>query len=323
MNFNISQEKAVLATVMATSFLAPFVGSSINLAIPAIGAELSGTAPQLSWVVAIFLLASAAFLLPFGRLADIIGRKRVFITGIMLFTIFSALCTLALSMPLLIAFRAGQGVAASMIFATGIAILTSVYPPARRGHALGVTASATYVGLSLGPVLGGFLCHYAGWRSIFYFTALISSFAALIAFWQLKEEWAGAKGEKFDLTGSLHYMTALTAILYSLSALSSNTWAKVLLPFGLSLMALFIYFEHKRPFPLIKVSLFYRNAVFAFSNLAAMINYSATFAVGFLVSLHLQVIMGYDPQVSGLIMLAQPIMMALFSPPCRNRFGQD
>ncbi|MPL69351.1 Riboflavin transporter RibZ [bioreactor metagenome] len=314
MKLTLSLETSVLVVVMITSFLAPFMGSAINLAIPAIGAEFSGGTLFLSWIVSGYLLASAAFLLPCGRLADIIGRKKILLIGIILFACFSLLSGLAWSMESIIVFRVGQGMATSMIFSTGMAILTSVYPPHKRGHAMGITASATYIGLSLGPVLGGFMNYYLGWRSIFFFSALAGVTAALIAAYRLKGEWADAKDETFDWLGSACYMIAITAVLYGLSSLSNTVWGKYSLVFGLVLLALFIVYESKQDYPIFRVELFRHNTVFAFSNLAAMINYSATFAVGFLVSLLLQVVMEYDSHVAGFILLAQPLMMAAFSP---------
>lgn len=314
MNLQLSLESAVLVVVMVTSFLAPFMGSSINLAIPAIGAEFNGTATMLSWVVAGYLLASAAFLLPFGRLADIVGRKKIYITGIVLFSLFALVSGFAWSIESMIFFRTCQGAASSMVFSTGIAILTSVYPPEKRGQAMGLTAAATYVGLSLGPVLGGFMNHYFGWRIIFYFTAVIGLTAALLAAWRLKGEWAGAKGEKFDFIGSLFCIGSLSAILYGFSEVSQNYWGKYMLGLGLCLLAGFIYYESKQKFPIFHVELFRDNKAFAFSNLAAMINYSATFAVAFVLSLYLQVVMEYDSQLAGLILLSQPLIMVLFSP---------
>ncbi|WP_312420110.1 MFS transporter [Anaerospora hongkongensis] len=314
MNLQLSLESAVLAVVMVTSFLAPFMGSSINLAIPAIGTQYSGSATVLSWVVAGYLLASAAFLLPFGRLADIVGRKKIYVTGIVLFSLFALLSGLAWSIESMIFFRVCQGAASAMIFSTGMAILTSVYPPERRGQAMGLTAAATYIGLSLGPVLGGFLNHNFGWRSIFYFTALIGLIAAILAAWRLKGEWADAKGEKFDLIGSFLCVGSLVAVLYGFSEVSQSRWGIYILGFGVMVTAVFICFESRQQYPIFHVSLFRDNKTFAFSNLAAMINYSATFAVAFVLSLYLQVVMGYDSQVAGLILLSQPIIMVVFSP---------
>lgn len=313
MKLNLSLERSVLIVVMMTSFLAPFMGSSINLAIPAIGTEFGGSTIFLSWVVSGYLLASAAFLLPFGRLADIIGRKKVLITGLFLFSCFALLSGFAWSAESIIVFRIGHGIATSMIFGTGMAILTSVYPPQKRGFAIGLTASATYVGLSLGPVVGGFMNHYLGWRSIFYFSALAGATAAVIALWRLKGEWAGAKGERFDFLGSLCYMLAITALLYGLSSVSAPL-GKYALGFGAALLGLFLLYESKQTYPILHIDLFRHNTVFALSNLAAMINYSATFAVGFMVSLLLQVAMGIDSDIAGLILLSQPLIMAVFSP---------
>lgn len=314
MKLAISLETSVLAVVMITSFLAPFMGSSINLAIPAIGEEFNGNTILLSWLVSGYLLSSAAFLLPCGRLADIIGRKKVLLTGIVLFSCFAIFCGIAWSMESLMLFRIGQGVATSMIFSTGMAIVTSVYPPHKRGRAMGLTASATYVGLSLGPVIGGFMTHYLGWRSIFYFSALTGIFAALISVWGLKGEWAYSKGEKFDLTGSACYMLAQASVLYGVASVANTLLGRYSLILGIILMGIFIIYEARQEYPILQVSLFRQNTVFTLSNLAAMINYSATFAVGFLVSLLLQVVLGYDSHVAGLILLSQPVIMALFSP---------
>jgi len=210
--------------------------------------------------------------------------------------------------------RTCHGAVSTMIFSTGIAILTSVYPPHKRGHAMGLTAAATYIGLSLGPVLGGFMTHQLGWRSIFFFTALLAGCVAILAIWRLKGEWADAKEEKFDIIGSLLYIVTIPTILYGLSSIANNITAKLLLAIGLALLAFFVYYESKLRFPIFRVSLFRDNRVFAFSNLAAMINYCATFAVSFIISLYLQVVMGYNSQIAGLIMLSQPLLMALCSP---------
>lgn len=313
-NKNLSQERVTLLVVTGTAFLVPFIGSAINLALPLLGEEYDSSALLLGWVVTAYLLAAAALLLPFGRLADIIGRRKVFLSGLGFFTLISFLCSQATSVEMLVALRLLQGVAAAMIFSTSIAILTSVYPPTRLGKALGVTVASTYTGLSVGPVLGGWMNHVFGWRSIFYFIVVISLLATMFtAFW-LKGEWRGAQGERYDLAGALLYVVGLTAFLYGVSSLSTSTRAWYAAGLGVVCLGLFVWFELGQEHPLIQMKLFVENITFAFSNLAAMINYSATFGLGFLLSIYLQVIMGYNSQTAGLILLSQPLMMALFSP---------
>jgi EmrB/QacA subfamily drug resistance transporter len=308
------QEKTALIVVTTTSFLTPFMGSSINLAIPSIGQEFSSSALHLGWIVTSYLLASAALLLPLGRLADIVGRKKIYVSGIFAFAVFTFLCSWSHSINQLIVFRVFQGLSSAMIFATGMAILTAVYPPQKRGKALGITVAGTYLGLSLGPVLGGMLNHQLGWRSIFYFTFALSVYAAGLAALRLKDDHSGTNGEKFDIPGSILYTAGLVACLYGLSSASENATARYIGLLGLILIVLFVWLEAKSEYPLIKIDLFVHNSAFAFSNLAAMINYSATFAVGFLISLYLQVSAGFTSQTAGLIMLSQPVLMTLLSP---------
>ena len=311
---NITQERAALIAVMATSFMVPFIASAINLALPSLGGEFHCSALLLSWVVTSYILASAAFLLPFGRLADIVGRRKVFIAGVALFSIFSFLCGMSGSVHLLITFRLLQGVASAMIFGTAMAILSSVYPPHRRGKVLGLSVASTYTGLSLGPVLGGWMNHAVGWRSIFFLIAVLSFLIPIYTNARLKGEWAGAEGEKFDLAGSFLYVLGLVAFLYGMSSIASSVWSRYIIALGLVLIVFFVRYELRQIHPLIELRLFIQNIGFAFSNLAAMINYSATFALSFLMSLFLQLILGYSSQAAGMVLLSQPLVMALFSP---------
>lgn len=314
MEQNAALKRYTLMVAATASFLTPFMGSSVNLAIPSIGRQFNADAYMLSWVATSYILASAAFLLPFGRLADIVGRKKVFLTGVAFFGLSSLLCGLAWTIETLIGFRVLQGIGSAMIFGTGMAILTSVFPPRERGKVLGINVATVYVGLSLGPVLGGTMNHNLGWQSIFYFTTVIAVFVFLLTVARLKGEWAGARGERYDFTGAVLYVVGLVALMYGFSSVAASGWAGYLLAAGLVLMLWFIRHETRLQQPLMNLHLFSRNVTFALSNLAALINYSATFAVGFLLSLHLQVVLGYDSQAAGMILLSQPVIMAAISP---------
>ncbi|ABK14118.1 MAG: MFS transporter [Methanothrix sp.] len=305
------QSCALVVSVIG-SFLTAFMSSSINIALPAIGSELSMDAVMLSWISTAFLLAAAVFLVPFGRLADIYGRKRIFGYGIALFTLASILAPVSRSASMIIAARFVQGVGAAMIFGTAVAILTSVFPLRKRGRVIGINAASVYLGLSLGPVLGGILTQYLGWRSLFVATVPIGALA-LALLMNLRGEWADARGERFDLSGSLVYGISIMALVYGMSLLPSSAGRFVTVA-GLAGLVLFLYLETKAENPVIEVDLFKSNRVFALSNLAALINYSATFATGFLLSLYLQYIKALDPRSAGLVLLAQPLMMTILSP---------
>lgn len=312
MNTSISKQVTLIIATTA-SFLSPFMFSSINIALPAIGQEFSMDAILLGWIATSYLLASAMFLVPFGRIADIYGRRKIFIYGILIYTISSFLAAISTSSALLISFRVLQGIGSAMIFGTGVAILTSVFPANERGRALGINTAAVYLGLSLGPFLGGLLTQHFGWRSIFFLNIPLGLIIMVLVLWKLKGEWAEARGERFDLTGSIVYSLALAATIYGFSLLPTSLGILLVL-LGAAGMVIFVKWEVKTKSPVVNISLFGNNAAFAFSNLAALINYSATFAVTFLLSLYLQYVKGLSPQSAGLILVSQPVVMTIFSP---------
>ncbi|MBC7106615.1 MAG: MFS transporter, partial [Firmicutes bacterium] len=275
-----------------------FMGSAVNLAIPSIGAEFHAPAVMLNWIVTSYLLASAAFLVPFGRLADLYGRRRVFLVGTGLYALLSLGSALARSGEILLACRVLHGLGGAMIFGTGVAILTSVFPPQERGRVLGLNTAAVYAGLSLGPIIGGFLTHQLGWRSIFFANFALGLVVLVATVVGLKGEWRGAAGERFDPYGAVAYSLSLAALMVGISTAGSFAGASWLFLLGAAGLLGFVGWELRLSHPVLDLRLF-RNVVFAFSNLAALINYSATFGVGYLLSLYLQMVKGLDPQRAG------------------------
>ncbi len=306
-------KRSALLIATFSSFLTPFMVSSINIALPAIGSEFQMSAVLMSWVPTSYILSAAMFLVPFGRLADIHGRKRVFAYGMWIFTLSSLALAFSPSAAVLITLRVLQGFGSAMIFGTGMAILTSVFPAAERGRVLGINVAAVYLGLSLGPVFGGFLTHQFGWRSIFLVNVPLGLFVIYLVVAKLNREWAEAQGEEFDAIGSLLYAFTLVALIYGLSRLPSRSGVWFILT-GMAGGLLFVRWDKRAASPLLNMDLFFHNPAFAFSNLAALINYSATFAVTFLLSLYLQYIKGFTPQHAGMILISQPVVMAIFSP---------
>jgi EmrB/QacA subfamily drug resistance transporter len=302
--------RLILFAIIITSFINPFLGAAINVALPAISGEFSMGAIGISWVPMAFLLSSAVFLVPLGKLADIKGRKRIFFVGNIIIALSSILCALSPSGDMLILFRAIQGIGSAMVFGTGIAIITSVYPPTERGKAIGFTVTSVYIGLSLAPFLGGILTQYLGWRAIFYLTIPFEMIVIWVIWRYVKEEWADAKGEKFDLSGSLIYLLSMSAFMFGFSRLPDLS-AIFLTSAGFLGLIIFSIVEMRVKSPIFNIRLFASNRLFAFSNLAALINYATTFGITFLLSLYLQYIKGLSPRDAGMVLITQPVLMAI------------
>ena len=303
----------MLIAASLAAFVTPFMSAAVNVALPSIGRELGASTGLMSWVATSFLLAAAVLLVPLGKLADIRGRRKLFAAGMAVFSVASLACVFAPSVPVLIALRAAQGIGGAMIYGTGTALLTSVFPAGERGRALGINVGTTYIGLSIGPFLGGLLTQHLGWRSLFLAAAVIGLAGLAVTLAGVRGEWAEAKGERFDLTGSLVYTAGLLAFMGGLAVLPAAAGIALLIG-GAACLSGFALLERRVAHPVLSIALFRGNPVFTFSNLAALISYSATFSVSYLMSLYLQEVRGMSPQSAGLLLVCQPVLQAAFSP---------
>lgn len=307
----MDQRYVVLVATTVSSFLTPFMASAVNVAVPMIEKEFALDAIFLAWISTAFLLSTAMFLIPMGKLGDIKGRKKLFIVGISIFAISALFCSISISGAMLVVFRFLQGIGSAMIAGTAIAMVTSAFPPQERGKVLGINTSAVYVGLSSGPFFGGIITQFLGWRAVFavpIFLALIPIYLAS----RTKEEKVEVK-DHFDFKGAILFSSALFLLIYGFSNLP-NPLGFGLVFFSIAVLIVFVFVETKSAQPMLNVGLFRRNVVFAMSNLAALLNYSATFSVAFLLSLYLQIVKGLSPQDAGIILLSQPVVMAVLSP---------
>ena len=306
-------QRTALIVVCLGAFITPLMLSAVNVAIPTIAQGLTMDAITASWVALAYLLSSSVFLLPFGRLGDMYGRKRMFLSGMITVTIASILASIAPSALFLILGRMLQGMGAAMLFGTGIAILSSVFPPEKRGRVLGLSVSSVYLGLTCGPFAGGWVTQNFGWRSVFIFHIPVVVLVIVLALLNLKGEWRGPSGQKFDFPGTFIYGATVIALMYGFSILPGPSGFALILLSGIGFVIFFKY-EKRLKHPLFNVNLFSENPVFTYSCIAALIMYSSTFSMTFLMSLYLQNIRGFMPQFAGLIMISQPLVMTLFSP---------
>jgi len=308
------EQSLVLVVASVAGFLATFMASAINIALPVIGSEFDASAVTLSWVSLAYILAAGSVLMPAGRLADLYGRKRIFVWGLLLFAVMAFAVALSPSASVLIGLRVIQGLAAALVFAIGTAMVTLAYPPEKRGRALGLNVAGVYLGLTLGPVLGGVIVHNLGWRAMFYIVGTLGLVNWILAAWGLRRvEWREPKVAPFDFLGSVIYALALPAFLLGFTWLPG--WQGIVsIVIGAAGLALFLWWETRAADPVLNVDLLARNRVFAYSNAAALINYAATFALTFLMSLYLQYTRGLDPQTAGFVLVAGMFVQTVFSP---------
>jgi EmrB/QacA subfamily drug resistance transporter len=314
---NEREKKVILLVACLASFLVPYTGSSITVALPAIAVQFNADAVTLGWITSAYIVSAALFIVPFGRVADILGRKKIFVLGVLIFTVSSLASALAPAAGFLIAARFVQGIGGAMLFATSVAMVTQVYGPGERGWALGITIATVYAGLSIGPFLGGILTDHFGWPAIFLINVPLGLATIALTLKGVSHEWADANGERFDLYGSVVYGIMVLSAIFGMLLLPDPVAGLWIFVAGCA-FAIFIWWEKRCTSPLLNLTLFSGNRTFVFSNIAAMINYGATFAVAVLLSLYLQYIRGFSAETAGFILIAQPVVQMIFSPIAGN-----
>jgi MFS family permease len=309
-----SQQTTTLLVTATSGFLSTFMASSVNIALPQIEAEFKLSAVLLGWIALSYVLSMGALLMPMGRVADIRGRKAVYMIGSVSFTVFTLACALAPSGWVLITLRLLQGAASALLFSTTTVLVILCYPPESRGRAVGLQVAGVYLGTTLGPVLGGLISHNAGWRSLFIIVGAAALLNSIVPFWKLRGvEWCEPRAAPFDYAGSAIWMVALSVLLVGFSYLPMISGI-VMIVAGVAGLAFFFWWETQAADPILSVGLLRSNPVFAFTNLASFINYSATFAMTFLMSLYLQYNRGLNAQIAGVVLVTGSFMQTVFSP---------
>ncbi len=307
-----SSPKITLFTSAFSSFISTFLASAVTISLPAIGKSFSLNTIELGWIISSYLLASAVTVVPIGKLSDVYGLKFFYSIGGWTLTISTLFCAIAPVPWLLFAGRVGQGIGAAAISSTSIAILSRTFSPEKQGKYLGLNISATYLGLTTGPFFGGFITQHFGWRSLFYCIIPFGLLITLLIQYGIAKLPPLSKKSRLDIFASVVFGAGLTSLLYGLSV-KPGVIALVLLCTSAVCFVIFIKRELTSSNPILGIALL-KHVGFAFSNLAALINYCATFAVTYTLTIFLQSVKNYSPQDSGLILMSQPIMMALLSP---------
>jgi MFS family permease len=309
-----AQRTMILFASSFGGFVITFMSSGINVGLTTINEDFHVSAVYLTWISISMVLVSAATLLPFGRLADAYGRMRFFIGSMVLFSVVSLASALAPSAAVLLALRMLIGVSLAIGSVTAPALVILAFPIQVRGRALGWNVLGVYLGVTVGPFLGGLIFHGIGWRGFFYVLAGMNMINVVLPVWKLRHiEWKEPKQGRFDLVGSLLYAAGLVALLLGFSLLPGITGA-ILLPAGVLVLAAFLWWESRAADPLLPVGLLKHNRVFAFANGAAFVNYAATAAMSLLMSYYLIVDRGLSQAVAGLLISAGSLVQALFSP---------
>jgi len=309
--------RAILIVVLISNFLVPFAGTALNVAVPMIGSEFRVAATTLTWIVSAYMISTVALSVPFGRIADIRGKRTVFMLGVAIFAATSFLVTLSHGMAMFIIFRIIMGAGAAMIFATNMPILIAAWPKNKRGRVIGIYVSMVYIGLACGPVLGGLLTGAFGWRYVQYLIALLSVVALIISLLKLPKE-AGRPASQseggIDPASVLLFVCAIIVFLYGFTAFGQNILSYACLAGGFVLLLIYLRYETRSKAPIFQIRVFRSNAPFLRANLAALFNYAATYAVGYIFAIYLQLVKGYPANIAGIILITQPVIMAIVAP---------
>jgi EmrB/QacA subfamily drug resistance transporter len=307
----------VLSVTTIGALMAAIDSTIVILGLPEMMVKLHADLVEMIWVIMAYILVSTVFLLTFGRIADMFGRVRMYNLGFVVFTIGSALCGFSGTATQLILSRMVQGAGAAMMVVNSVAIITEAFPANERGKALGINAVTFSFGGVAGPILGGLILTLADWRWIFFINVPVGIFGAIWGYRALKETSVRKKGEGFDIPGAVGFSLALTALLIALTlGIQLNfTSLPIMALFGFFVLgvAFFLWWERRAKNPVLDLSLF-RNRIYNFSVMSAMIQSLALFAVNFLIIFYLQGVLGYDPLKAALLLIPLPVMTSIIAP---------
>lgn len=305
-------QKTALFVAMVTSFMAPFMSAALNLSVTDISTQFNAPVDISTWVVNAYTLSTAAFSACMGSLADLRGRRKMILVGCIAFAATSALCALSPSIYLLVAFRFLTGISAAVVLAANVPLMLLYFTPQVKGRMLGISVSAVFVGLALGPTLGGVLNDTLGWRAIFVLGIVLSMLAFAFCL-RLKDDSKEASAS-FDHRGNTLYVIAIMLLMLGLTELTTQQWGPLVLCAGVLVLVVFVLFEWRCERPMLHVRLFAQSRAYGFSNLATMLNFAAVFAVSYTMAIYLQNVKGLDAAVAGLILIAQPLAQVVLAP---------
>jgi EmrB/QacA subfamily drug resistance transporter len=303
-----------LATVCIAQFMAPFMLTSVGVALPSLGRDLGASAVQLGLVEQLYVLSLAMAMLTFGRLGDIKGQRQMFLPGLVVFTLMTLCLGFTDSVNAVLGLRFLQGLGGAMVLSGSMAMVAAAYPPERRARKIGLVSSFTYAGLSIGPVVGGYVTGHFGWRSVFWLVTPLGAAAAAMCRWGMLPTPGAASGERMDWRGGIVYALSVGLLMLGAAHARETPWGPLGILSGALGLALFLRLEARTASPLLDVGLLFGNRFFTLSCLAAMGNYASTFGVTFLVSLFLQYSKGLSPREAGFVLLLQPLMQVAVSP---------
>lgn len=302
----------VLLATSIGAVMNPVLGSMIILAMPAVGLDFTVSARDLGWLSNALILTNAVCLVPAAKLTDKIGYKKSYIIGSIIVSVSCLLSVFAPSYPVLILLRIISGCGISLMMITSLAILTRIFPKSKRGFVIGINTAMVYVGLSVGPVMGGVLTETFGWRSIFALMTPLVLCSAILLFIFMKEEFTEPV-HSFDKIGTILYAVAIFCMMYGLSTIT-EFGSVFLAAAGFVLLIVFVLFELKQKYPILHVGLFFKNKRFSRSAFAALLNYGAAYGVTYFVSLYLQSVGELNAAEAGMIILFQPLVQAVMTP---------
>ncbi len=317
MTKKLDRKWGVLIAIGTGSFMAALDGSVVNTILPVVRDAFHGSVAAIQWVVTIYLLVLSGLMLTFGRLGDLRGHKSVYVWGFSIFVLSSALCGAAWSTTALVVFRGLQAIGGAMLASNAPAIVTGNFPAEQRGRAFGLASTMTYLGLTVGPSLGGWLAQSFGWRTVFYINVPVGALALTLSLFFIPKDSPAESGQRFDLPGAAAFLAGLTALLLGLNKGADWGWGSPavlgLLAGAILLLAIFILIERRSPAPMLDLSLF-RVPLFSTSVASAILNYICIYSIMFLMPFYLIQGRGLNPAQAGLLLTAQPIVMAIAAP---------
>ncbi len=315
--FNLETKWLVLLAVGIGTFMSALDGSVVNAILPVIQEYFKTDVSTVEWVVTIYLLVVSGLLLTFGRLGDLRGNKRVYVWGFVIFVVGSIFSGLSPAPSYLIAARVVQALGAAMLFANSPAILTKTFPASQRGQALGLQGTMTYLGLTTGPFLGGWLADQFGWHAVFFINVPIGILATWLSWRVIPTDLGSERKEQFDLTGSFTFMIGLVLLLLALNQGQEWGWFSSvtigLVIASVFILAVFVWIEQHAQAPMLDLRLF-RSRLFNMATISPILNYICIYSVLFLMPFYLIEGRGLTPAQAGLILTAQPLAMAVMAP---------